>query len=424
VVNLSATRQVDESEVHHRILADPSLRDLFRGRELPELPGDQETRSLGSGVIVGADGTVLTSAHMVEKADQVDITLSDGREVDGVVVGTDARSDLAVVRIQDRVQGLVPLPIGDSGALRLGEVVLAVGNPFGVGQTVSMGIVSATGRTSMGIVDFEDFIQTDAAINPGSSGGALVNARGELVGINTAILSRSGGSMGIGFAIPTAMASPIMKSLLAHRKVTRGFLGAAIQDIDRALAESLDLTEREGALVSGVTPGSPAEAAGLARGDVIRSMNGRAVRSSSRFRNEVAAQAPGTPVRLEVMRDGRARTVVARLDTLKEPAEKQAPRAAAPRPGLLGGVAVTELTPPMRGQLGVPNCVRGVVVTEVEPGARAEMLGLHPGDVVVEVDRKPIDSVADFRRQARGFDAPGAILVHRDGTTAYLAARR
>jgi serine protease Do len=319
--------------------------------------------------------------------------------------------------------------------MRLGEVVLAIGNPFGVGQTVTMGIVSATGRSSMGIIDYEDFIQTDAAINPGNSGGALVNMKGELIGINTAILSRTGGSMGIGFAVPTAMAAPIMKSLLASGKVTRGYLGVAIQELDRDLAESLQLGAEKGVLVGDVTPGSAAEKAGLARGDLIRSLDGKPVDSASRFRNEIAARPPGSPVKLEVLRDGKPRTVEVQLGTLEEKASARMgdqpgggggpgeEGTEAPEGDLLGGVAVTELGPRLRRQLQVPSNMRGVVVTRIQPGAGADRLGLRPGDVLLEVNRRPVTSVADFRRAVSEAKDRVVVLVFRDGSTAYLTER-
>jgi serine protease Do len=433
VVNLSATRRVDVADQRKELMRDPMLREFFGPRGMPDLPRDREMRSLGSGVIVG-DGVVLTSAHVVEKADQVEISLKDGREVYGTVVGADARSDLAVVRIKDKVSGLKALPLGDSAHMRAGDVVLAIGDPFGVGQTVTMGIVSATGRSSMGIVDYEDFIQTDAAINPGNSGGALVNMKGELIGINTAILSGTGGSMGIGFAIPSEMASPIMKSLLEKGRVTRGYLGVAIQDLDRDLAEGLDLREHDGILVADVTPGSPAEKAGLVRGDVIRSLDGRKLDSSSRFRNEVAATSPGSEVTLEVVRGGKSRTVKVRLETLKEKQETTAPAPGAQgarpgggnedaRGGLLGGLAVVDLSAQLRRRLNVPAQIRGVVVTDVAPQGAADRLGLRPGDVVMELDRQPVTSPSELRRQARAAAERDRVVavVYREGSTIYLA---
>ena len=314
VVNLGVTRKGGGGDAASMGDLDPMFRDF------PQMRRGGQERSLGSGVIVSADGLVVTSAHVVDGAERVDITLHDGREADGTVVGTDRQSDVAVVRIDKRdAHGLVPLPMGDSSALRLGEVVLAIGNPFGVGQTVTMGIVSAKGRSAVGIVDYEDFIQTDAAINPGNSGGALVNLRGELVGVNTAILSRSGGNQGIGFAIPTAMIGPIMKSLVATGKVARGWLGVGIQDVDRDLAASLGLTAGDGVIVGQVEEGSPAASAGIQRGDLIRSIGGDKVHSSSELRNKIAALAPGSTARVEVVHDKQTRTIDVKLGAHPEP---------------------------------------------------------------------------------------------------------
>ncbi|HEY6724241.1 MAG TPA: trypsin-like peptidase domain-containing protein [Polyangiaceae bacterium] len=277
---------------------------------------ERQARGLGSGVIVAKDGTVLTNSHVVDKASEIMVTLPDGREFKAEVRGSDPKSDLAVLKLQGDFGDLKPIEMGDSKRLRLGDVVLAIGNPFGLGQTVTMGIVSATSRAGMGIVDYEDFIQTDAAINPGNSGGAMVNMEGKLVGINTAILSRSGGYQGIGFAIPTAMAQPIMKSILEHGKVVRGWLGVGIQDIDADLQQALGLEERKGALVSALTAGGPAASAGLERGDVVVEFAGQPVASATAFRNRVAAAAPGSHQKLVVIRDGQRIQLEARLGTL------------------------------------------------------------------------------------------------------------
>ena len=328
VVNLSATR-TRKARRGDPERVPPELRQFFGPQGGPMPRGDRQEGALGSGVIVSADGLVLTSAHVVDGADAVEITLQDGRELDGEVVGADRQSDIAVVRIAKKdATGLTPLPMGDSAGLRLGEVVLAVGNPFGVGQTVTMGIVSATGRSALGIVDYEDFIQTDAAINPGNSGGALVNMRGELVGINTAILSRTGGNQGIGFAIPTSMAKPIMASLVKSGHVTRGYLGVVIQEIDRDLAEAMKLQVGSGVLVADVEDDGPAAKAGLQRGDVIQSVDGQKVTSTSQLRNRVASLSPGARVRVELQRDGTPHSVDIQLQTRPAPAERgdQGPR--------------------------------------------------------------------------------------------------
>jgi S1-C subfamily serine protease len=262
---------------------------------------------LGSGVVLTADGIIVTNNHVVEGADQVVVALPSGEQQRATVVGTDAKTDLAVLRLSDPPDDLVPLPFGDTADLRLGEVVLAVGTPFGIGQTVTMGIVSAKGRADVGIIDYEDFIQTDAAINPGNSGGALVDLDGNLVGINTAIFSRTGGSQGIGFAIPASMAEPIVQAILDQGAVDRGFLGVQIRDLDFDQREALGI--EGGALIAGVQAGTPAEAAGLEAGDVVLSYQGEAVPDAARFRNRVAATGSRGSFEATVLRDGRRQTV-------------------------------------------------------------------------------------------------------------------
>ena len=277
---------------------------------------ERRPNSLGSGVIVSADGLILTNHHVIRKATDIRITLSDNKELRAVVIGSDPKSDVAVLRVQDPPSDLVPIGFGDSKTLRLGEIVLAIGNPFGVGQTVTMGIVSAVGRVGVGIVDYEDFIQTDAAINPGNSGGALVNARGELVGINTAILSKSGGYQGIGFAIPTDMARPIMESLLKHGRVIRGWIGVMIQDLSQDLIKAMGLQVDHGVLVADVQRDSPAAKAGLSRGDVILSIDGDSTESVAQLRNKIASIGPGQHARLLIARGGRHRRVSVTLEQI------------------------------------------------------------------------------------------------------------
>ncbi|MFW5875514.1 MAG: Do family serine endopeptidase [Myxococcota bacterium] len=391
-----------------------------RGRRGPGGPGPVP-HGVGSGVIVSEEGLVLTNHHVVKKARSIQVTLSDDREVDAEVLGADPPSDLAVIRLKDPPEDLRPLPFGDSGRLRLGDVVLAVGNPFGVGQAVTMGIVSATGRANVGIVDYEDFIQTDAAINPGNSGGALVDTEGRLVGINTAILSRSGGHQGIGFAIPSNMAKAVMDSLVEHGRVARGWLGVAIQDVDPRLAKALDLGTTEGVVVADVVPGGPADEAGMRRGDVILSLDGDSVTSAGHLRNEVALKGAGAEMALEVLRgDERQRLGV----TLGEaPQEGGAPAApgGSPSPPSLEGLTVAPLDQRARARFGIPDSVRtGVVVAEVEQGSPAMEAGIREGDVIVEVDRKPVSSVEDFTRRLG--HARGQVLLRiQRGSVAFFA---
>ena len=282
--------------------------------------GDEaiQPQGLGSGVIISKDGLVLTNNHVVQSADRIQVSLSDGRSMEATVIGLDPKSDLAVLRLKGDVRNIKPIKLGNSADLRLGEFVLAIGNPFGLSGSVTLGIVSAKGRANVGIVDYEDFIQTDAAINPGNSGGALVNMKGELVGINTAIMSRSGGYQGIGFAIPTNMAEPIMKALIKDGKVRRGWLGVSIEDVTPELARSIGLKEATGVRIRGIQPGSPAAKAGLRVGDVILSVKGTSVDTSSRLRNLVALIGADKSTSFSVFRDGQTTNVDAKLGELPD----------------------------------------------------------------------------------------------------------
>ncbi len=318
VVNVASSRTVKTDAEHSPFFEDPFFRHFFG-------PGGGEPREqrqvehgLGSGVVVSSDGIVLTNNHVVDGADEIRVTTADKREFPAKVIGTDAKSDVAVLRLSGDVKSLHPIEIGDSSRLRLGDVVLAIGNPFGVGQTITMGIVSAKGRANVGIAAYEDFIQTDAAINPGNSGGALVDMEGKLIGINTAILSRTGGNMGIGFAIPSNMAQPIMKALIEHGKVVRGWLGVGIQDIDQDLASAMKLSSLQGILISEVMPGGPASKASMKSGDVVLAFNGEPVNSTGEFRNAVAAAGAGATAKLDVVRDGKPIGVTATLGELPE----------------------------------------------------------------------------------------------------------
>jgi serine protease Do len=421
VVNISSTRTVKQEA--SPFFNDPFFRRFFGGHFMhPGIPRERRERSLGSGVIVSADGVVLTNNHVVEHADTIRVTLSDRRELDAKVVGTDPRSDVAVLRLKGKPRDLHALTLGDSARLRLGDVVLAIGDPFGVGETVTMGIVSAKGRANIGITDYEDFIQTDAAINPGNSGGALVDMRGRLVGINTAILSRTGGYQGIGFAIPTNMARPIMESLLKHGKVVRGYLGVAIQQLTPDLARAMHLKANAGVLISDVTGGTAAAKAGIKRGDVVLSINGEKVETPGHLRNLVAASGVGAKVRLEILRDGSrlTRTVVlgempARLARGGKVEEDNGP---------LGGLTLQGLDGASRHKYSIPNRINGVVVTAVEPGSRAAYAGLRPGDVILEINREAVRSVDQFTRHYKADGERTLLLVYRDGGTLYLLLQR
>jgi serine protease Do len=341
-------------------------------------------------------------------------------------VGTDAKSDVAVLRITGDLKGLQPLVLGDSSRLRLGDVVLAIGNPFGVGQTITMGIVSAKGRANVGIAAYEDFIQTDAAINPGNSGGALVDMEGHLVGINTAILSRNGGSMGIGFAIPSNMAQPIMKSLVEHGKVVRGWLGVGIQDVDQDLASAMKLPSVKGVLISEVMEGGPGAKAGLKSGDVVLELSGHEMETTGAFRNAIAASGVSSAVKLEILRDGKSLTVEAKLGEL--PPEKDGAHASpgdALPSGSLDGLTLEDLNSLLRRKLDVPASVKsGVVVTTVEPGSSAAESGLRPGDLVLEVNKAPATDVGAFKLAYAKAKDRVLFRILRDGRTLFLVVKR
>jgi serine protease Do len=396
-----------------RFFGDPRQ---FNGRNAP-MPVE---RGLGSGVIVSADGDILTNNHVVEGADSVRVTLADGRDFTAKVVGTDPKTDLAVVHVD--AKGLPVLALADSDRVRVGDVVLAVGNPLGVGQTVTMGIISAKGRTS-GSADgaYEDFLQTDAPINQGNSGGALITVAGELIGINSQILSPSGGNIGIGFAIPSNMAKNVLTQLLATGHVRRGLLGVTVQSITSDLAQSLGLPSVHGALVSDVTADGPAARAGLRQGDVIVKINGAAVEDSNDLRNRVSSTAPGTNVTLDVRRDGADRSMDVRLGEV--PADgTPANQPADDRDGGTLGLSVRPLTPNLADQYGVPRGVTGLVVTGVNPGGAAGRAGLQVGDVLRQVNGQPLRAEADLGKAvASRPDRPALVYAQRGDGVFYVA---
>jgi serine protease Do len=393
-------------------------------------PPDSEERreqGMGSGVIVSADGYVVTNNHVVSDATEIKVTTSDKREFMATVVGTDPKSDVALIKIKDP-SGLTPIAFGDSSRARLGEVVLAIGNPFGVGQTVTMGIISAKGRADLGIVAYEDFIQTDAAINPGNSGGALVNMEGKLIGINTAILSRTGGYQGVGFAIPTSMVQPIMESLKKSGKVVRGWLGVSIQDVDQEIASAMKLPSAGGILISDVRPGTPAAKGGLRRGDVVLRVDGIAVSSTGQFRNMIAASGAGKKVTLEILRDGKPATVAVELGEMPDTESAALPGGGpnAPQGGsALDGLTLQAITPEARRAFGIPDDVQsGVVITRVDPKSRAARAGLRPGDVVLEVNRAPVDTIQRFNELYSKSKDGVLLLVNRRGNNQFVVVRR
>jgi serine protease Do len=380
------------------------------------LPRERREQSLGSGVIVTEDGYILTNNHVVDGADEIKVALADEKTVlNAKVVGKDPQTDIAVLKVEN---GKLPaITLGDSDKVEVGDLVLAIGNPFGVGQTVTAGIVSAKGRGGMGIVDYEDFIQTDASINPGNSGGALVDAEGRLVGINTAILSRSGGNQGVGFAVPINLARYVMDRLIVDGKVTRGYLGVLIQPVTDALAKEFKLKDAQGALVGEVTAKSPAAEAGLKEGDVIIEFNGKKVTDSRHLRLMVAQTAPGSKVTLKIVRDGKEQTLSAKLGEL--PTEGLARTGGWNLPGRRGdalrGVDLGNPDARTRRQFELPLDVQGAVVLSVAPDSPAAGV-LQPGDVIVEINRQRVtnaDEAFEAAQKARGQRL--LLRVWRDG---------
>ena len=391
--------------------------------------GQRELRQegLGSGVVV-APGVVVTNNHVVDGADEIRVTTKDKRELVAKVVGTDPKSDLAVVRVEGDTSSLTPVSFADSARLRLGDVVLAIGNPFGVGQTVTMGIVSAKGRADVGIEDYEDFIQTDAAINPGNSGGALVDMEGHVVGINTAILSRSGGSVGIGFAIPSNMAKPIVDSLIKNGRVDRGYLGVTIQDIDQDMASALGLNKADGVLIADVQPNGPGAKGGLQRGDVVLSIAGQPTHSTGQLRNVVASSGAEQTVQVNVNRKGKSVSLDVKLGTMPDNLGRFAQKPSSgggASSSALDGVTLEGLTKENKQRFQLPdNVSSGVVITNVEPGSTAARAGLRPGDVVLEVNRQKVTTVQRFEQLYKDGKGQLLLLVNRKGNTLFLAVHR
>ena len=414
VVNISSKRVV-QTQGRHPYMSDPFFRRFFEDyfRRF-DMPAEQVQTNLGSGVIVSREGYIITNNHLVGEADEVLVTLPDKRKFDAEIVGMDERSDVAVLKIE--AGDLPTVPIGDSDILRLGESVIAIGYPFQVGQTVTKGIVSALNRGNLQLTDYENFIQTDAAINPGNSGGALINTRGELVGINTAILSRSGGSQGIGFAIPISMANNVMEKILRDGRVIRGWLGVLPQDVDPQMAELFDTDVTEGVVITEVVEDSPAERAGIERDDIVVSFEGKPVRDGMSFRNMVAATDPGEKIGMEIIRDGERRHVTVEIGE-QEGGEaavgREEPESSSP---LFAGVSLEVVEDFHRRRFELPRDMEGLIVTEVEPASNAAEGGLAVGDVIIEINRRGVKSIDDFRGVLdRSRKDKVLLLVYRPG---------
>jgi len=409
------------------VFMDPWLRQFF-GDQFPQIPREQRQHALGTGVVFDPMGYIVTNNHVIDKASSIQVMLNDKRIFKAKVIGTDPDIDIAVVKIDSR--GLPTIPLGDSNNLHVGDTVMAFGNPFGLNFTVTRGTVSALGRSEGNIEAVQDFIQTDAAINPGNSGGALVNVKGEMVGINTAILSPGGGEgpggqgagggfIGIGFAIPVNMAKRAMESLVKTGKVTRGYLGATISPVTPELAQQFKVPDTSGALVQDLSPGGPAAKAGLKPGDVIRKFSGRPVSDSSELLAMVASTNPGTPVTLEILRNGQSQTVNVTLEQRPSNLSYAGRPTRSPNQGALRGVTAQNLTSELRKQLGVPVETHGVVVTEVDPDSPAAQY-LAQGDVIMSINRHEVNSVADFNRLAAEAKGQTLLRVMRQGQAAFV----
>jgi len=392
------------------LLDDPFFQRFF---DVPELFRERRTQGLGSGVIVDSDkGYILTNHHVIEKAELITITLKDGRQFEAKLIGTDSETDIAVLQI--KADDLTAVPAADSDRLEVGDFVVAIGNPFGLGQTVTSGIVSALGRSGLGIESYEDFIQTDASINPGNSGGALVNLRGELVGINTAIHSPSGGNIGIGFAIPVNMARGVMQQLIEHGEVQRGLLGVGTQDLTPELAQVFGIKRKHGAVVALVDPDSPADRAGLKVGDVVVRVNKRPVRNSLDLRNVVGLLRAGSRIELEVIRDGRRQHFIA---VITKPQVRQ----------LSGGKLNDRLAGTLLGDIGEGSPyygrINGVQVLKVKPRSQASRAGLRQGDIILSLNRYPVANLSELEQVIRGSRGGLWLNLFREGSQLYIMIR-
>jgi serine protease Do len=415
--------------VHNRMSSeeempmDPFFRQFFGqdGGGRFNMPRDSREKALGSGVIVSPEGYILTNNHVIDGATDVRVTLSDKREFKARIVGADPKTDVAVLKID--AKNLAPITIGDSSRVQVGDVALAIGDPFGVGQTVTKGIISATGRGGLGIEDYEDFLQTDAPINPGNSGGALINDRGELVGINTAIISHgSGGSQGIGFAVPANLARQVMDQVLKTGHVTRAYLGIYPQDVTPAMARAFGEKNSQGIVVGDVTPNSPAHEAGIQRGDIILEVNGKPVTDSNQLRMSISMMQPGTELKLKTLRNSTERDATVKLAEMPKESAKADSNDEQGGSKAFDGVEVTNLNASIARQLNIPSSTKGVVVTDIDPASKMVDSGLQKGDVIQEVNHQAVTSVSEFQSAMRKAGSEPLLLVNREGRTLFITA--
>ncbi|RJQ46600.1 MAG: DegQ family serine endoprotease [Nitrospiraceae bacterium] len=424
VVNISTSKMVErDSQPFPDLFGD----QFFDFLEPYHRPKKWKEQSLGSGVIVSAEGYILTNAHVVEKADEIQVTLYDQQNYKGKIIGTDPKTDIAVIKIS--IENLPAIKWGDSDNISVGEFVLAFGNPFSLSNTVTMGIVSAVGRANVGIADYEDFIQTDAAINPGNSGGPLVNIKGEMIGVNTAIFSRTGGYQGIGFAVPSNMAKSVMTQLINKGRVTRGWLGITIQNFTPELAKEFGLSKTAGALVTEIMKGSPAEKAGLRRGDIITEIDSKGIKNVESLRNTIAQSNVGSTIELTVVRDGKTMTINATItefpQDLAQAVPKESEEAYSYHDNALAGFSVMNMTQEIAKQLGLSKDEKGVVIVKVEPYTAAEDAGLRKGDIIQEINKKTIKNISEFNSIVSKVKKGDTLLlfINRGGNKFYITLK-
>jgi serine protease Do len=418
IVNISTTRTIKVPGGSDPFFDDPFFRRFFGDRfGRQHQPKEHKSAALGSGVIVSSDGYIITNYHVVKEADEIKVLLSDKREFTGKVIGSDPKTEVSIIKIE--ATGLPTIAWGNSDLLQVGEVVLAVGNPYGLNQTVTMGIVSALGRANVGIADYEDFIQTDAAINPGNSGGALVTVRGELVGINTAIFSTSGGYQGIGFAIPSNMVKSVMDSLLKRGKVVRGWLGVSIQKITPELAKQFNLKDENGALVGDVVENGPAEKAGLKRGDIITEYDGKKISEPYVLRNMVANTLPEEEHKITILRDGKTLELTIKIGEL--PADMQEAVVSGEYQNVMKGISVQDMSPELAKKLRIPDRIKGVIIGDVNEESIANGI-LMQGDVIQEINRKKVADTKAYQEVVSKIKAEEDVLllIFRNGSSLFI----
>ncbi|WP_373071895.1 DegQ family serine endoprotease [Sulfurimonas sp.] len=406
VVNISTQKNVTQQAINP-FMNDPFFREFFRGYK--NVPQERVQRALGSGVIISEDGYIVTNNHVVDGADKIVVNLvGDKKEYEAELVGKDEKSDLAVIKIDK--EDLKAVSFYDSDKVRVGDVVFALGNPFGLHETITQGIVSATGRSGVGIVEYEDFIQTDASINPGNSGGALINSKGDLVGINSAILSKSGGNVGIGFAIPSNMVASIAKQLIISGKFSRAYLGVNISDVSEDMSKFYN--NNFGALVTGVEDGTPAQKAGLKRGDLIVAVNNKEIKSSSELKNTIGTYAPKTEVTIKYLRNKKLKTADVKLGSMEDVAPGDTVN--------YKGLELKDIDAQTRSKLMLSAEVEGVIIVKVDPKSSAASIGIQPGDVIIQVENKEITNTKEFVESTKSKTKKRLFIYRRGGVFAVV----